>query len=66
MYIPREHKKRPFEVAETSSRRVLLATDEAKTANEEYERRYPCACGDHGYAGDMIFLYWVEHRVFRL
>jgi hypothetical protein len=56
MYVPREHKERPFEVSETSSRRVLLATDEAKTANEEDERRYPCACGDQDCAGDLIFL----------
>lgn len=66
MYVPGEHKKGPFEVSEARSRRILLATDEAKTANEEDERRYPCTYNDHGRVGDLIFLHRVEHRVLGL
>lgn len=66
MYVPGEYKKSPFEASEASSRRILLATDEAKTANEEDERRDPCAYSDHGRVGDQIFLCRVEHCVSRI
>lgn len=66
MYVPGEHEEGPFEVSEARSRRILLATDEAKTANEEDERRYPCADNDHGRVCDLIFLHRVEHPVLGL